>query len=193
MGIVGVASVLATLTADLVRRLGARRAFVASTVAEAIALAILAVAPSSLLAAIASAILFGTAYNATVSIQAIWGTHLFAEQPSRGISAAMSANGLGLLLGPLAAGLLAGQFGLGPVLLAGAVIVATAALFAPRTPILPQPVSGAVASFDEHEASHHWRHRGARTSVPAAGGGGGARAARGAHRTQRRLQRVPRR
>jgi predicted MFS family arabinose efflux permease len=136
LGIVGVASVLATLTADLVNRLGPRRAFVATTVAEAAALVLLALVPSSLTAAMASAILFGTAYNATVGIQAIWSAHIFAERPSLGISAAMAANGAGLLLGPLGAGLLAGALGLGPVLLAGAGVVAAAGLLAPREAIL---------------------------------------------------------
>ncbi|MEA2186062.1 MAG: hypothetical protein QOK16_1073 [Solirubrobacteraceae bacterium] len=139
LGIVGVASVLATLTADLMRRIGPQRTFVTMTVAEALALALLALAPLSLTAAIASAILFGTAYNATVGIQAIWSTHLFAARPSLGISAAMSANGVGLLLGPFGAGVLAGPFGLTAALLAGAAVVAAAGVLAPREPILPQP------------------------------------------------------
>ena len=137
LGIVGVASVLATLTADLVSRLGSRRVFVATTIAEAAALALLALAPSSFAAAIASAILFGAAYNATVGIQAIWSAHIFADRPSLGISAVLSANGVGLLLGPLGAGLLAGRFGLGAVLVAGAGVVAAAGLLAPRESILP--------------------------------------------------------
>jgi predicted MFS family arabinose efflux permease len=141
LGIVGVASVLATLAADLVSRVGPRRAFMATTVAEAAALALLALVPSSLVAAIASAILFGTAYNATVAIQAIWSTHVFSQRPSLGLSAAMSANGVGLLLGPLGAGLLAGAAGFGPVLLVGAGVVTAAGLLAPREPILPQAES----------------------------------------------------
>jgi predicted MFS family arabinose efflux permease len=100
------------VTGDLVLRIGAARAYVATTLALAAALALLALAPSSLAAALASAILFGAAYNAAVGIQAIWSTHMFSLRPSLGISAAMSANGLGLMLGPLGAGLLAGRLGL---------------------------------------------------------------------------------
>lgn len=137
LGIVGVASVLATLAADLVRRQGPRRAFVIAVGTEATALALLALVPTSLVAAIASGILFGTAYNAAVAIQAIWSTHVFSERPSLGISAALSANGVGLLVGPPGAGLLAGPLGLGPVLLLGAGLVAAAGLFAPREDILP--------------------------------------------------------
>jgi predicted MFS family arabinose efflux permease len=59
LGIVGVASVLATLTADLMRRIGPQRTFVTMTVAEALALALLALAPFSLTAAIISAICSG--------------------------------------------------------------------------------------------------------------------------------------
>jgi predicted MFS family arabinose efflux permease len=141
LGIVGVASVLATLAADLVSRVGPRRAFTATTVAEAGALALLALVPASLVAAIASAILFGTAYNATMAIQAIWSTHVFSRRPSLGLSAALSASGVGLLLGPLVGGLLAGRAGFGPVLLAGAGAVAAASLLGPREPILVRPSS----------------------------------------------------
>lgn len=139
LGVVGVASILATATGDLVRRLGAARAYVATTLAEATALALLALAPTSLAAALVSAVLFGAAYNATVAIQAIWSTHLFSARPSLGISAAMSANGLGLMLGPLGAGLLAATIGLGPVLLLGGGLIAAAALLAPREAILSHP------------------------------------------------------
>ncbi|MGI8439571.1 MAG: MFS transporter [Thermoleophilaceae bacterium] len=138
LGVVGVASILATVTGDLVLRIGAARAYVATTLALAAALALLALAPSSLAAALASAILFGAAYNAAVGIQAIWSTQIFSERPSLGISAAMSANGLGLMLGPLGAGLLAGRLGLGAVLLIGAGVVAAAGLLAPRGAILPR-------------------------------------------------------
>lgn len=138
LGIVGVASVIATLTADLVIRAGPRRAFVATTLVEAAALALLALVPSSLTAAIASACIFGTAYNATIAIEVIWSGHVFSQRPSLGISAVMAANGTGMLLGPLGAGLLAGPLGLGPVLLIGAGFVAAAGLLAPRERILPQ-------------------------------------------------------
>jgi predicted MFS family arabinose efflux permease len=137
LGVVGVASVLATLTADLVRRLGPRRAFVASTTAEAASLALLALAPSSFAAALVSAVLFGAAYNATLGIQALWSTEVFLAQPSFGIAAAMAANGTGMLFGPLAAGVAASAFGLTSVLLAGGAVVAAAGLLAPREGILP--------------------------------------------------------
>jgi predicted MFS family arabinose efflux permease len=139
LGVVGVASILATLTGDLVRRLGAARAYVLTTLSEAAALALLALAPSSLAAAFTSAVLFGAAYNGAVAVQVIWSAHVFPSRPSLGLSAAMSASGLGLMLGPLGAGLLAGPLGLSGVLLLGAGMLAAAGLLAPHDVIVPQP------------------------------------------------------
>lgn len=141
LGVVGVASVLATLTADFLGRLGAVRALVSATLAEATALGLLALVPSSLLAAVISGVLFGAAYNSTLAIQAIWGAHVFSSRPSLGISAVMSANGLGLLFGSLGAGLLAGLLGLAPVFLIGAGFVAVAGLLSPREAILPRELA----------------------------------------------------
>ena len=47
----------------------------------------------------------------------------------------MAANGVGFVVGPLTAGLLAGPLGLGAVLLLGAGIIAGAGLLAPREAI----------------------------------------------------------
>jgi predicted MFS family arabinose efflux permease len=131
LGVVGVASLLATLASDLVRRLGARRALRACAAAEAAGIALLAAGPRSLAVALLAAVLFGAAYNAVVAIQVLWSTQLFPARPSVGLAAAMTGNGLGLLAGPLAAGLLAGPLGLGGVLAAGAALVLAAGRFAP--------------------------------------------------------------
>ena len=138
LGIVGVAGVLATLTGDLMRRFGPGSAYVAVTTAEAAGIALLALLPTSSAAAVASAILFGAAYNAAVAVQAIWSLHVFAERPSLGLAAALSANGVGLMLGPLGAGLLAGPLGTGAVLAIGAAVVAVSGVLAPREAILPE-------------------------------------------------------
>jgi predicted MFS family arabinose efflux permease len=136
LGVVGVASVVATLSGDLVRRLGPRPAYLVSAGGEAGALALLAIAPSSLAAALVSGVAFGAAYSAVIAIQVLWGTHLFATRPSLGAAAVMVAGGTGFAIGPLVAGLLAGPLGLGAVLLLGAGLVASAALLAPREAIL---------------------------------------------------------
>ncbi len=136
LGVVGVASILATLSGDLVGRVGAVCAYRLAACAEGVAVAGLALAPSSLAAALASAVVFGAAYNAVIAIQAIWGAHVFASRPSLGIAAVMAANGVGFALGPLGAGLLAAPVGLGAVLLLAAGLVAATGVLAPREAIV---------------------------------------------------------
>jgi predicted MFS family arabinose efflux permease len=119
----GVASVLGTVTGDLVRILGGVRAYVLVAALEAAGIALLAARPGSLSAAFCSALLFGAAYNAAVGVQAIAATRLVPEQPSLALAATMGANGAGLLLGPVAAGAGAAAAGLAPVLAAGSVLV----------------------------------------------------------------------
>jgi len=138
LGVVGIASILATLSGDLLGRLGAALAFRLAATTEAGALVLLALGPASFAAAIASGVLFGAAYNAVLAIQAIWGTHLFASRPSLGIAAVMAANGAGFVIGPLCAGLLAGPLGLGAVLVLAAGLVAGAGLLAPREALVPR-------------------------------------------------------
>jgi predicted MFS family arabinose efflux permease len=136
LAVVGVASLLSTATGDLVLRFGARRVFAIAVTVEACSLAILALAPSTLGAVFISAVLFGASYNAIVAVEALWSTHLYPEQPSLGLAAAMAANAIGLLCGPVVAGTLGDAIGLKDVLFGGAAIVAAAAVFAPREAIL---------------------------------------------------------
>ena len=101
---VGVAGILATATGELIRALGAGRAYALLASIEAGGIALLALAPGSLTAAFASAVMFGATYSAAVGVQAIWSSQLFSARPSLGLSATMAANGTGLMLGPVAAG-----------------------------------------------------------------------------------------
>ena len=123
----GVASVLGTVTGDLIRVLGGVRAYGLVAALEAAGIALLAAVPGSLPAAFGSALLFGAAYNAAVGVQAIASTRLVPEQPSLGLAATMGANGVGLLLGPAAAGALAAATGLATVFALGAVLVLASA------------------------------------------------------------------
>jgi predicted MFS family arabinose efflux permease len=132
LAVVGIAAVLGTGTGDLMRIAGARRAFALVTALEGAGIALLALAPAQPAAAFASAVLFGAAYNAAVGVQVIWSAELFADRPSLGVSAVMGAGGLGLMLGPAAAGALAGAIGMTTVLLIGAGIVVAAAAARPR-------------------------------------------------------------
>jgi predicted MFS family arabinose efflux permease len=136
LAVVGVAGVLATGTGELIRALGAGRAYALLAATETGGVALLAIAPTSIAAAFASAVMFGAAYSAAVGVQAIWSTQLFSARPSLGLSATMAANGAGLMLGPVAAGALAAPVGLGAVLLMGAAVVLASALLRPRHDIL---------------------------------------------------------
>ena len=132
LAVVGLASILATATGELIRALGAGRAYALLASIEAGGIALLALAPGSLTAAFASAVMFGATYSAAVGVQAIWSSQLFSARPSLGLSATMAANGTGLMLGPVAAGAAGPATGL----LAGAAVVLASALFRPRHDIL---------------------------------------------------------
>lgn len=136
---VGIASLAGSLAGDLVRRVGARPALVGSVVALAAALALMAQLPGSVPALVASALLFGASYNAVLAIQAIWSAKVFADRPSAGLAAVMFTLGMGLLLGPVAAGVLAGPIGLGGTFAAAAAVVLGAAALLPREAIAPAP------------------------------------------------------
>src|SRR5829696_6351156 len=105
---VGSASVLGTLAGDLLRHFSPAGAFSALTTMLAGSLGLLAVAPASLGVAALSGVLFGASFSLIVAIQSIWTSRVFAERPSAGLAAVMFMLGLGLLVGPPAAGLLAG-------------------------------------------------------------------------------------
>jgi predicted MFS family arabinose efflux permease len=122
LAVAGIAGVLATGTGDLMRRVGPTRAFRLLAAVEAAGIGLLAVAPGT---AFLSAVLFGAAYNAAVGVQAIESTRL-TPTPSAGLAAAMGANGVGLMLGPVLAGALAESIGLGGVLALGAALVLVA-------------------------------------------------------------------
>jgi predicted MFS family arabinose efflux permease len=137
LALVGVAGVLGTLAGDLLRRVSPARAFSALTAALAGSLGLLAVAPASLGAAALSGVLFGASFNLIVAIQSIWTSRVFAARPSAGLAAVMFMLGLGLLIGPPAAGLLADRLGLGMVLLLAAGLAAVAGILPPRERLMP--------------------------------------------------------
>jgi predicted MFS family arabinose efflux permease len=137
LALVGAASVLGTLAGDLLRRVSPAGAFSALTAILAGSLGLLAAAPASLGAAALSGVLFGASLNLIVAIQSIWSSRVFAERPSAGLAAVMFMLGLGLLVGPPAAGLLADRLGLGTVLLLAAGLAAGAGVLPPRERLVP--------------------------------------------------------
>jgi predicted MFS family arabinose efflux permease len=136
LALVGAASVLGVLAGDLLGRVSPAGAFSALTAMLGGAFGLLAAAPASVGAAALSGVLFGASFNLVVAIQCIWTSRVFAQRPSTGLAALMFMLGLGLLIGPLAAGLLADRFGLGAVLLIAAALAAIVGLLPPREPLV---------------------------------------------------------
>ncbi|HEX2212857.1 MAG TPA: hypothetical protein VHH12_05290, partial [Mycobacterium sp.] len=71
-----------------------------------------------------------------VAVTVLWATRIYSDRPSAGLATATAAQGIGLLFGPLTAGILADTTSLTTALLAGALIVCAAAPFAPRPDIV---------------------------------------------------------
>lgn len=126
LAVVGVASLLSTITGDLIERWGLLIVFRSTIVIEAAGVTLLAIAPSAAPAAFVSAIAFGASFNAVIAVLALWSAELYPRERSRGLAIAMGAAGIGQLCGPLASGLLGQSIGLTPVLLIGTAIVLTA-------------------------------------------------------------------
>jgi len=137
LALVGLASVLGILAGDLLRRVSPADAFSALTAMLAASLGLLAAAPASVGAAALSGVVFGASFNLIVAIQSIWTSRVFAERPSAGLAAVMFMLGLGLLIGPPAAGLLADRLGLGAVLLLAAGLAAIVGVLPPRERLVP--------------------------------------------------------
>lgn len=130
--VVGVASVGGTVAGDAVRRLGGRVTFTLAVAAEAAALLLLGLAPGHVGAAIASAVLFGAAYNVVLAVQAIWSGQVFRQRPSAGLAAAMAMNGLGFLLGPPISGAVADHTGFAVVFAAAAALLLATTTLSPH-------------------------------------------------------------
>lgn len=120
LGVAGIASLLAIGAADAIRRLSAKWTFVLCALLEAAAIATVALAADHLVVVLAAAAAFGAAYNTIVAVMVLWGTRIYADQPSAGAAAAVAAQAGGLLFGPLAGGVVADAFGLIATLLGGA-------------------------------------------------------------------------
>ena len=135
LAVVGLASIGGAASADAVRRLGARAAFVLAALAEAVSLVLLGLAPGALAVALASAVLFGAAYNIVVAVEVIWSAQVFAARPSAGLAAVLVMGALGLLAGPPILGAVADRTGLAAIFFAGAVLLILTTALAPREPL----------------------------------------------------------
>jgi predicted MFS family arabinose efflux permease len=131
LGVVGIASVLASFAGDFLERVGGRRALQMSGVGLALSMVSLALLYESWLV-LMSAAAFGTGYNLLLAVQAIWSTRVFESRPGTGLAAVLFMLGIGQLIGPPLAGVLADTVGLAAAFYGGGAVIALTALLAPR-------------------------------------------------------------
>jgi predicted MFS family arabinose efflux permease len=137
LAFVGVAIVAGSFAGDLLHRVSAHGAFIGLTSLLAGSLCLLSAAPASIVAAAISGVLFGAGFSLVVAIQTIWTALVFESRPSAGVAALMFMLGLGLLVGPPLAGVLADAVGLGVVFLLGAGVIAVVGAMPPRERLVP--------------------------------------------------------
>jgi predicted MFS family arabinose efflux permease len=114
-------------TGDAAARFGLRRTLAATLVALGLAAGLLGLAPGSLPAVAASAVLFGSGVMFMSALLSVWSSDVFRERPSTGFSSALLLFGIGSVAGPAVAGAAAERYGLGGIfLLVGALAILTA-------------------------------------------------------------------
>jgi predicted MFS family arabinose efflux permease len=114
-------------TGDAVARFGLRLTLAATLVALGLAAGLLGLAPGSLPAVAASAVLFGSGVMFMSALLSVWSSDVFRERPSTGFSSALLLFGIGSVAGPAVAGAAAERYGLdGIFLLVGALAILTA-------------------------------------------------------------------
>jgi len=128
---IGVAGIAGGLAGDLVARIGLRRALWATQSALALALVLLPLAPGSGLVVGVSALLFGVGFIALTGVLAIWSARAFPERPDAGLAAMLFLLFVGQLVGPAAAGLIGGSYGLAPAFYLSALLVVATSVLRP--------------------------------------------------------------
>jgi predicted MFS family arabinose efflux permease len=114
-------------TGDAVARFGLRLTLAATLVALGLAAGLLGLAPGSLPAVAASAVLFGSGVMFMSALLSVWSSDVFRERPSTGFSSALLLFGIGSVAGPAVAGATAERYGLGGIfVLVGALAISTA-------------------------------------------------------------------
>jgi predicted MFS family arabinose efflux permease len=132
LGVVGVSSVLGSAAGDVLERLGGRTALRVSALGLAGSMCLLAAWPGSWAAIVLSACAFGATYNVLLAVQAIWSGRVFASRPATGLAAVLFMLGLGQIVGPVLAGVLADSVGLAAAFVAGGALIAFTGLLPPR-------------------------------------------------------------
>ncbi|MFI9585684.1 MFS transporter [Streptomyces sp. NPDC052236] len=130
--LMGAAGTAGALTGHAVTRYGLRRVHMGLFTGIAVAVALLGLAPGSLPAVAASALLYGPCFMAGSGVLAVWSYRVFPEQPSAGFSVTVFFLGLGTIAGPALVGTYAETYGLRAAFLLTAGVAALALICAPR-------------------------------------------------------------
>lgn len=128
MGAAGIAGVFAGV---LLSRAGLARSSMLLFGMVGAALALLGTLPGSVIAAGASALLYGPAFMAISSLLAVWSYQVFPERPTTGFTATLLCLGAGTVGGPATLGLLAEGAGLRTAFLVTAAVAAATMLVRP--------------------------------------------------------------
>ena len=104
-------------TGDAVARFGLSRTLAGTLVALGVAAGLLGLAPGSLAAVGASAVLFGAGVMFMSALLSVWSSDVFRERPSTGFSAVLLLFGIGSIAGPALVGAAVDRYGLGSMFL----------------------------------------------------------------------------
>ena len=132
LGVVGVSSLVGSGAGDMLERMGGRLALVVSAAGLAGSMCALAIWHGSWFGIALSAAAFGSTYNLLLALQAIWSARVFAQRPATGLAAMLFMLGVGQVVGPVLAGVLADGVGLAAAFFAGGALIALAGLLPPR-------------------------------------------------------------
>lgn len=130
--VVGASGVVGAFAGDAVTRLGLKKAFVGTVIPLAASTALLAAMPTSWLAVLSSAVLFGAAFIAVTAVLGLWSINVFHDRPSAGFGATFFLLSAGQLIGPSAFALISGWLGLAAAFHVAAALMGTAILLRPR-------------------------------------------------------------
>ena len=122
-------------TGDAVARFGLRRTLAATLVSLGVAAGLLGLAPGSLPAVAASAVLFGSGVMFMSALLSVWSSAVFRERPSTGFSAALLLFGVGSIAGSAVVGAAADRYGLGGIFLVVAALAISTALIRPASQV----------------------------------------------------------
>jgi predicted MFS family arabinose efflux permease len=122
-------------TGDAVARFGLRRTLAATLVSLGVAAGLLGLAPGSLPAVAASAVLFGSGVMFMSALLSVWSSAVFRERPSTGFSAALLLFGVGSIAGSAVVGAAADRYGLGGIFLVVAALAISTALIRPASEV----------------------------------------------------------